>query len=158
MSLGEGICPALFGLLLLFACATDIKTKRVYRFTWYLALPLIFISFRQQIDTGTDALQAVKLLGELFCFVLLQEAFFCRFYGRGDAHAFSACAGMLWAFGAGLYTYLWMMLYALFCLGVHQAFRRNIAAKGNLKEPVAFLPYITVGFWVSFFLLYGRKI
>lgn len=40
------------------------------------------------------------------------------------------------------------MVIAFLLLTVVQAFRRNIGRRGSLKRSVAFIPYITVSFWI----------
>ena len=45
-------------------------------------------------------------------------------------------------------TYLLHMGLTFSILGVVQLFRGNISRRGNLKEPVALVPYVAVSFFV----------
>ena len=85
----------------------------------------------------------------LFVFILLQEMFFSRMYGRADCHGFAACAVVGASFGMGLKQFLLHMLIAFGILGVVQSIRKNVDRKGNLKEAVPFIPYISVAFGVN---------
>ncbi|MCR5754224.1 MAG: hypothetical protein K6G30_05345, partial [Acetatifactor sp.] len=83
---------------------------------------------------------------QLVIVILLQEFWFCRFYGRADCHAFSYCAILETTFGCGMMGYLMQMSIAFLLLFFVQLCRRNINMHGNLKNPVAFLPYISISF------------
>lgn len=138
---------AVFGGALLFACITDCKTCEIYQFTWWIGGVAGCGSLcKMLVDTrGMD----FEKLGTLLFFCLLQELFFCRFYGRADCHAFVVSALSAYGLGMQLIDCLNHMLYAFVCVAVVQLFCHNINRKGNLKCPVAFLPYITVTFWIN---------
>lgn len=141
---------------LLFACMTDCKSCEVFEFTWWIAGTVgVILLFRQCLAESqialNDSLGVQQKLMPLFFYIVLQEFFFCRFYGRADCHAFAICALVEASLGMGAMEYLLHMLLAFVCLAVVQLLRGNIHPKGNLKRPVAFLPYITFSFWVLLF-------
>ena len=137
----------LWGILvscLLWACYQDQKTRRVYNVTWWIAGPAaVGLCLLQWEQMGS--------LYEYCIFALLQLFFFGRTYGKADSYAFLTCGICIVSVGGGLQEELLHMLIAYFLLGVVQGIRKNVASNGNLKEPVAFLPYITLAF---FFLLW----
>lgn len=146
---------AVFVGILLAACETDCRSREVYNLLWIVAGVLWLVEWIQtmpvnvSVDTALVSSLGKSRLGvpwpPLF-FGVLQQLFFCKFYGRADCHAFSCCGFYLWLQGEGLSTYLLQMLLALGLLGVVQLLRRNINSRGNLKRPVAFMPYITISF------------
>ncbi len=142
---------------LLFACMTDVQSCEVYEFTWWIGdiAGLVLLCGQMSADVGEGALQEDSLWRQavqLLCYILLQELVFGRAYGRADCHAFVLCAMAGSALGLSMTDYLLHMLLAFGGLAVVQAFRGNIARDGNLRQPVAFLPYITFSFWVLLFL------
>lgn len=132
---------------LIFACITDYKIYEVYGFVWWIGGACGILAMRG--GTGN--------IPELVFFCFLQEIFFCRFYGRADCHAFGICAMVQCGMGMGLREYLFHMLFAFCGLAVIQFLGRNINRKGNLKQPVAFLPYITVSFWLNCYCFCWEK-
>jgi len=132
---------------LIFACMTDYKACEVYQFVWWVggACGILFM-------WGN-----IGNIWELVWFCLLQEVFFCRFYGRADCHAFVVCALIQFGMGMGVREWLIHMLLAFGGLALIQLVRRNINGTGNLKEPVAFLPYITVSFWLNCYCFCWEK-
>ncbi len=130
---------AVFAGCLLAACIMDVEGQMIYNYVWWVACPTagILLYFRDsEISLG------------FLLYVLLQEVFFARLYGRADCHAFVACAMVESALGMKMKEYLTHMLLAYVFLAIVQGFKQNIGRNGNLKKPVAFLPYITVSFWV----------
>lgn len=87
-------------------------------------------------------------MGSLLLFVGIQWVIFRKMYGPADMVAFVICAMYLTAEGRTLQSYLMHMAVTFLLLGVVQGYKRNISSKGDLKCPVALLPYITVGFFV----------
>lgn len=148
----KGIDGVLFAVLtgcLLFACVTDCRTCEVFQFTWWLAGAAGgLLLCRNMIRQSGDGMSEKEILFLFLVYAMLQELFFCRMYGRADCHAFVCCALAGCAYGIGFVGYLCQMAMAFGFLGIVQAFRHNINRRGNLKQPVAFLPYITVSFWV----------
>ena len=76
---------------------------------------------------------------------VLQIFLFSRMYGGADCLAFVLCAAYIAVRGGSLKDDLLVMLYSVTVLALVQAFRKNINRKGNLKQPVAFIPYIVAG-------------
>lgn len=137
---------SLFAGCLMLACMTDRLFFQVYNLVWWAAWTvggfLLFFSENRG-----------SLAGLLF-FCILQQCLFSRFYGRADCHAFCACALISCVLGGGFTGHMIHMLLAFLLLTGVQWLRKNINSRGNLKAPVAFLPYITVSFWL---LLFGTQ-
>ncbi len=55
---------------------------------------------------------------------------------------------VLGAYGGSLKTYLYHMLFTIVVLGLVQIFKRNVDKKGDLKEPVALMPYLMPVFFL----------
>lgn len=127
---------------LLFACITDLKSREVYNITWWIsgaAAAALLLGEGERLQPS--------LLPELGLFILLQLKLFSKMYGRADCYAFSVCAVAEAAAGLPFGGYLLHMLLSFLLLALVQALRRNIGKNGNLRRPVAFLPYITLAFW-----------
>lgn len=127
---------------LLFACITDCRSREVYNVTWWaagMAAGALLLGKRDRLDAG--------ILSELGSFILLQLVLFTKMYGRADCYAFSVCAVAETAAGLSLAGYLLHMLLSFALLAFVQALRHNIDRGGNLRQPVPFLPYITLAFW-----------
>lgn len=90
--------------------------------------------------------QRTALLWHLTVYMALQFGVFARMYGRADCYAFCVCAIAEASLGMDFSDYLVLMLLALCLLFPVQLLRGNIAKNGNLKQPVAFLPYISAAF------------
>jgi len=137
---------AVIGGCLLLACVTDLVTCQVYNFTWWpgLASSLVLLWYAWFVS-GTASLETVK---SFLFFLTLQLMLFCRVYGRADCYAFCVCAAAEASRGFQAAGYLVHMLVAYALLFLVQTVRGNINRKGNLKEPVPFLPYITISFWI----------
>lgn len=162
---------AVLGILagcLLMACVTDCQNCMVYHYVWWVggAASIFLLGFswlgmfwkepscREPLcpDCNYDCLKlvvraAAERLFPVLLFALLQKKLFFRMYGRADCHAFTVCAAAECGIGLGMKEYLVHMLLAFLLLGVVQGLQGNIGRKGNLKEDVAFLPYITISFW-----------
>lgn len=142
----QGAYLAIFAGLLLFACVMDWKEKMVVHFVWWLAAGVVLL------HGGMEYLQTLLNWDGVFFFFLLQELFFCHFYGRADAHAFGVCGLLLGTFGWGLTACFTHMVLAFLLLIVVQLGKKNVGPGGRLKEAVAFLPYITVALWLMVFI------
>ncbi len=129
---------------LLFACVTDCCMQQVYQFTWWWAGAAGILLFL----TAHPCVSKLFLAGELLVFCLLQELIFCRMYGRADCHGFCACATVLLSMGGRLEHCILHTVIAFGMLAVVQGLRGNVGKGGRLRQPVAFLPYITVSFWL----------
>ncbi len=126
-------------LCLLAACVMDCRTCEVYNITWWISGAAALLLAGSRRPDGEQILS-------LALFLLLQLLVFSRIYGRADCYAFCVCAVAETAAGFGFRDFLLHMLAAFGILAIVQAFRRNIGRGGNLKQPVPFLPYITVSF------------
>lgn len=149
--LQEGMVGLLLGISLgcfCFGVCSDLTMKHAYRFGWLLVYGACALGF-----CARDLPAYVVL--ELFLFAALQFFWFSRFYGKADCHGFVAGAMILGLFGGRFRDYVMQMTYAFFLLFVVQAFRRNINRVGNLKEPVAFLPYVAAGLSFALLNLFG---
>lgn len=138
---GQLACGVLAAYLLV-ASIQDDQTYEVYDFLHILAVPtgVVFI---------VAAPSREKIIS-LAIFAVIQLGIFMRMYGAGDGMVFLVCAIYESRFGKGLSTYLLHMATVFVVLGMVQGGRRNINKKGNLKKPVALVPYITATVW--FFL------
>lgn len=138
---GQLACGVLAAYLLV-ASIQDSQTYEVYDFLHVLALPAggIFI---------IEAPAGEKVIS-LVLYLAIQLGIFMRMYGAGDGFVFMVCAIYESRFGKGLSTYLLHMAAVFVMLGIVQGVRRNINKIGNLKKPVALVPYIAATVW--FFL------
>ncbi len=153
MKLDRGAALVLCALLLAmvagafhFACIMDWQTQTVYHFVWWIAGgagALFFV-----LKSGEYVSEIWKICLSWLCFVLLQEWCFVKFYGRADCHAFVVCAMVESGIGMDMTGYLFHMTLAYGILALHQMFCKNIGLWGNLKKPVAFVPYIVISFWI----------
>lgn len=136
---GQLACGVLAAYLLV-ASIQDVQSREVYDFLHLMALPagLVFVWTEVSWD---------KLIS-LAVFAVVQFGIFMRMYGAGDGLAFLVCAVFESRFGAGMLTYLLHMSAAYVLLGVVQGIRGNLNRQGNLREPVAFIPYIAVTTWI----------
>ncbi len=135
----------LWGLLwcsLLYGCITDLKSQRVYNFTWWFGGLAAGGLLWGSLSAGSPP----AVLCHLAAYMALQLGLFSHMYGRADCYAFCVCAIAEASFGMGFPDYLALMLLALLLLFPVQLVKRNIARDGNLRTPVAFLPYISAAF------------
>lgn len=144
---------------LLFACLTDMMICEVYQFTWWGAGGAsVFLGIYENVcvdgiygeNVCPDKLfsETVMSFAIMVCYLVLQEMFFSRFYGRADCHAFVVCATAGCALGMGMPWFFLHMTTAFFLLIIVQIFQKNIGSRGRLRQAVAFLPYITLSFWL----------
>lgn len=135
----------LFVIGMVAACIMDWKEQKVYRFWWLVS----------GLGAGILLGVRVKTWGvptdvwvELFFFVVLQQLWFGRFYGRADCHAFCVSALLMTALGMELLDYVMHMVLAFTGLLLVQLLRKNVDKGGQLKKPVPFIPYIAVSLWL----------
>lgn len=155
---------ALFAGCMLFACITDSKRCVVFQFTWWVAAAILGLWFLEKnVRNGCAILmisQDASMISEacgLLLYALLQELLFSRMYGRADCHGFVLCGVAEYLCGINMSGYVYHMAIAWGMLGVVQIGRKNVNRKGNLKQPVAFLPYITVAFWLWLYIAFFPK-
>ena len=134
---------------LLLACVTDLAICQVHNFVWWFGGIAAGLLLWAELKRAPVAVSNV--LPELITFCVIQFVLFSRLYGRADCYAFCVCAGTEAGRGMGMRDFLEHMLFSFLLLTVVQAFRKNISLKGNLKEPVPFLPYITAAFYLLLF-------
>ena len=136
---GQLACGMLAAYLLI-ASVQDLQTYQVYDFLHVVIAPvgLLFLLLNPSED---------RLLS-LGIFVIIQIGLFMRMYGAADGLVFMVCALFESRFGIGMLTYLLHMAVAFLLLGVVQILKRNVNRHGNLKEPVAFVPYIAATVWL----------
>lgn len=142
----------LWGILwcsLLYGCATDLKSQKVYNFTWWFGGLAAGGLLWGSLCTGRSPI----LLWHLTVYMVLQFGLFARMYGRADCYAFCVCAIAEASLGMRFSDYLVLMLLALCLLFPVQLLRRNIAKSGNLKQSVAFLPYISAAFALHLYFM-----
>lgn len=150
----------IIGASFLMAAITDYATCNVYRFVWWItwAAGLGLLLQAAFTETGGITFPLTALLTasegiyrlhvkELLIFCLLQESVFDKLYGKADCHGFCAGALIICSFGGDIKEFLLYMAVAFGLLFAVQAFKGNINRRGNLKIPVAFMPYITAAFW-----------
>lgn len=140
---GNTLMLSAIGGCLLLASVTDIVLCQVYDFTWWFALTAVLVSLQGISEES---------VWSLAFFFLLQFAVFGRLYGRADCYGFCVCAAAEAVMGMELSGFLVQMFLAWLLLFFVQAAHRNIDRKGNLKQPVPFLPYITAAFWLTIVL------
>jgi hypothetical protein len=130
-----------FAGCLLAAGIMDWWERMVYRYVWWIggaAAAGMFLVFHP----------SMKALLPFGIFVALQYGIFGRFYGRADCHAFCVCALMMTVLRFRFQDYVMHMAIVFAGLTMLQLFRGNVCRNGRLKEPVALVPYIAVGFWL----------
>jgi len=136
----------------------------VFQFTWWVAAVILVVWFMVKyvrygcnlvtIQPGTSILSG---LCGLFLYILMQEFFFSRMYGRADCHGFVLCGVAQYLCGINMSGYVYHMAIAWGMLAVVQLGRKNVNRKGNLKQPVAFLPYIALAFWIGLYIAFFPK-
>ena len=97
-------------------------------------------------------LLSFDMLGILLTFIGIQLLLRERIYGTADSYAFCVCAFAETVLGLDVAGFLTHMLLAYLLLFGTQLARRNLNRKGNLQEPVPFMPYITAAFWMTLIL------
>lgn len=152
----RGLVPFLWSLIggcLLLAGITDLALCRVYNFVWWVALAaggtLLGMGVTGRMENGGHVRHEICLLIQLLLFFLLQFGVFGRTYGKADCYAFCACAVAVASLGGTMIGYLTHMILAYLFLILVQLQKRNISRRGCLKNPVPFLPYISISFWMT---------
>lgn len=128
------------------AVVSDLRTQKVYRFIWWIAKGCALVSLLL-------CNVSIEKLFECIMFILIQEILFRKLYGASDVQAFEAFSMLLCSKGYGIRYDLYHMYLSFLLLTLVQLFRRNINSKGNLHNQVAFIPYISMGYYILIFLL-----
>lgn len=136
---GQAACGVLAAYLLI-ASVQDFQTYEVYDFLHCIMFVLGIVLIIWIIPSGK--------MGSFLLYVLVQKFLFMRMYGAADGFVFLVCALFESVFGEGMLTFLQHMALTYLVLGVIQGWRKNIDRKGNLKQPVAFVPYIAATVWL----------
>lgn len=134
----------LYGVLasyLITAAIADYQTQLVHDFLHVIGLLAGVVLYANQQPEW-------PVVKGLLLFVGIQLLIFKRMYGTADCFTFIVCAVFMACSNHGLLTYLWHMGATIILLGVIQGFRRNINKRGNLKAPVALVPYIAITVWI----------
>ena len=150
MSLPGLTLYSMFSGCLITACVMDLKEQTIYRYVWpAAALPVLFFLRFQPAEGGAGIWSVV-------IFILMQEVFFGRLYGRGDCHGFCVCAMAAYGLGGIFADYVKHMAVVFTLLTGVQLIRRNVTVTGKLKRPVPLMPYMTVGFWLWVDFVHGK--
>ncbi|MBO7355583.1 MAG: hypothetical protein J6U50_03040 [Lachnospiraceae bacterium] len=156
--MGPILCYAVFITCLLTASVCDIRTHLVPDLIWWIAAIDIvsLIAVRYGCGDGlsdADVLTAAGCLLEALFVIFIQERVMSRYYGRADSHAFSCCALFFAACGSCFEAHIVHMSMSLFFLVIIQTFRGNIGRRCRLRNPVPFIPYISLSFILGFIFL-----
>lgn len=135
-----------FYLALAKGVIMDLQYKKVRRYVWWIAL---LAGVVLHLANAVWGMEKVGIFLELIVFAVFQYALFSRLYGLADCHAFVCCSVVLGAYGGRMTEYLLHMLFAMCLLAGVQLGRKNVNRQGNLVQPVAFVPYIAVGFYLT---------
>ncbi len=133
---------------LLAACVTDRRYCMVHNFVWWIGGAAAVVMVLREGILSYGEKNFFEDLIFLTVFLFLQLFFFSKMYGKADCYAFCVCGLTLFGLNMHIYHCFMHMLVAYFILFILQFLRKNIAKTGNLKTPVAFLPYITASFLI----------
>lgn len=143
---------------MLLACVTDVVMYQVYDFVWWLSGAVSAMLLWARLWVTNDIWNGLEILFGLTTFWLVQLWVFGRLYGKADCYAFCVCAAVETGLGMGLELIVSHMVFSFGILVLIQFICKNITLQGNLKKPVAFIPYITAGFYLLLFFtkIYGE--
>lgn len=136
----EIVTRCFFAAYLIVTSFVDMQTKTVHDF-------LHFIAGLSGIILLVGDCPKKEYLTGCILFVILQMLVFSKMYGLADCYLFSVCSLFIAAGGHGIEYCLLHMLLAICLLAVVQIKMHNINKKGNLKQAVAFVPYIAIAIW-----------
>lgn len=135
-----GILRGIFWGSLATAAYSDLCTCKVYDFVYFPAIVSSAIRFLSLM--GQQFSMAILL--DTVLFIVLQLFLFRRFYGDSDVLAYITCSLSIAADGRGMFDSLVLMAVTFMMLAIIQAAKKNVNRKGNLKIPVALIPYIAI--------------
>ncbi len=141
MEMGARLAWLVIHIFFLCCGVTDHQTCQVYDIFQY---PGILLSAYLLWNSPHHLWVGVSLI----LFALLQYFVFMRMYGKGDGMVLLTAAVAEASLGYDISVYLLHMIVAYLLLGLVQGIKGNIGRKGKLARPVAFVPYIVVGFWI----------
>ncbi len=139
-TVAECVLLLLVLVFLHMAADEDGEYQQVHRYLWLLSGTAGF--FLLVLRCGL----AGPVLWELLLYGVIQYVLFARFYGKADCHCFCVTAIAFAAYGGGMVAFLTHMLLTICLLAFIQLFKRNVNRKGNLRKPVAMIPYIFTTF------------
>lgn len=134
---------ALINLMMVIASVMDLKEKKVYDLVW-----IVCITASAFFIITERSLMLLDLPG-LLLYVIVQEFAMGKVYGRADSHAFTSCAFYFAGFGRTIDVYVFHLSVTFIMISAVQMIKKNTDKRGKLLEPVAMVPYITVGAWVT---------
>ena len=141
----NSLWDSVFWITIALVAYNDYLTKEIYDVVY---VPAIIICIIQLSLASCTQERAIERLIELIVFCGIQFIVFRMFYGLSDCIAFCVCSMYLTVHGGDIMDSVILMIITILLLGVVQACKKNINRKGNLKEPVALIPYIAVGMMV----------
>lgn len=140
------ICILILAGALFAAVLSDLRDCTVCDLCWWVGL--VACGGLLGLRIAGYGLLSVDWFGTGL-FLLVQQLIMSRAYGRADCHAYCICALGLAGLGLELRDFTAMMLVSFLLLVGIQFLRKNITKSGKLRTPVAFVPYIGVGFAVA---------
>lgn len=130
------------------AVLMDLWDRMIYRYVWWSAGAAAGCIWLLRVYEGRPGGMTYSVLIQLMGYILIQQIWFGKLYGRADCHAFSVCAAGMAAYGLNFADYVIHMSLAYLGLTAVQFIAGNVASGGRLKEPVPFVPYIVAAFWL----------
>lgn len=126
---------------LIICSVMDVILKMICDFFHYIGIVGggIYLLYQQPAQEAAET---------LLVFVGIQWIVFWKMYGPADVAAYIVCAMYLIAERGSLLDCLMHMMVTFVLLGLVQGCKINISVKGNLKNPVALLPYISIAFFL----------
>jgi len=135
--------------LLLVASIMDTREKCVYRMIWVLSCSMV-IPMLILAEPSLDGILSILF----WC--ILEEGLFCGLYGRADSHCFVVSGMYLACFCNGenyLFAFVCHKLIAFLLLALVSTVEGNIMPTGNLRSPVAFIPYVVLALYCERFIV-----
>lgn len=146
----EGVLLGLLAGGLLAAAWMDVKSCYVYNYVWWWCLLwIILLLWLSQVFPPSFPRISFSQVAAVVGFIVLQQCFFAKMYGRADSHAFSVCAFASCYFCGNMIWFFIHMLLAVILLAVVQLWNKNVTRDGRLYTPKPFVPYIIITFWLE---------
>lgn len=145
----------LFSGYLLWISIQDIKEMKVARYSHILGVMAIVWAAVSQ-NYGDEALFSIHSICELMLiFVLQLVGYHCKCYGLADVIVICICSLFYFFQNAGEQCLrFYFVLYAIsgILLVITQLQKGNIKG-GSLKKPIPYIPYISVAFFLTKWVL-----